>query len=62
MKENGGVYKPSCILDSSPVFFAIDNSDLKVDYPYGKGQLNPTVTAIYRQYDLITPDISCIKC
>ena len=31
MKENGGVYKPSCILGSSPVFFAIDNSDLKVD-------------------------------
>ena len=27
-KENGGVYKPSSILEGNPVFFAIDNSDL----------------------------------
>ena len=56
-KENGGVYKPSSILEGNPVFFAIHNSDLQIDTPGGKGQLHATVTAIYQQHD---PDISNI--
>ena len=36
------------------MFFVIDNSDLQIDTPGGKGQLHATVTAIYQQHD---PDI-----
>ena len=53
-KENGGVYKPSSILEGNPVLFVIDNSDLQIDTPDGNGQLHATATAIYQQHD---PDI-----
>ena len=46
-KENGGVYKPSSILEGNSVFFAIDNLDLQIDTPDRKGQLHATATAIY---------------
>ena len=60
-KENGGVYKPSSILERNPVFFAINNSDLQIDTPDGKGQLHATATAIYQQYDSDIPSIPSVK-
>ena len=56
-KKNGGVYKPSSILEGNSLFFEIDNSDLQIDTPGGKGQLHATVIAIYQQHD---PEISNI--
>ena len=60
-KENGGVYKPSGILEQNPVFFAIDNLDLQTDTPDGRGQLHATATAIYQQHDLDIPNMPSIK-
>ena len=60
-KENGGIYKPSSILEGNPVFLAIDNSDLQVDTPDGKGQLHATATAIYQQHDPDVPNIPSVK-
>ena len=60
-KENGGVYKPSSILEGNPVSSAIDNSDLQIDTPDGKGQLHDTATAIYEQHDPGIPNISSVK-
>ena len=40
-KENGGVYKPSSILEGNPVFLAIDNSDLQIDTPGGEASYMP---------------------
>ena len=60
-KENGGVYKPSSILEGNPVFFAIYNSDLQIDTPDGKGQLHATATGIYQQHDPDIPNIPSVK-
>ena len=60
-KDNGGVYKPSSILEGNPAFFAIDNSDLQIDTPDGKDQLHATATAIYQQHDLDIPNIPFVK-
>ena len=43
------------------LFFAIDNSDLQIDTPDGKGQLNATATAIYQQRDPDIPNIPSVK-
>ena len=60
-KENGDVYKHSSILEGNPVFFAIDNSDLQIDTPDGKGQLLATATTIYQQHDPDIPKIPTVK-
>ena len=60
-KENGGVYKPSSILKGNPAFFAIDNSNLQIDTPDGKGQLHATATGIYQQHDPDIPNITFVK-
>ena len=60
-KENGGVYKPSSILEGNHVFFAIDNSGSQIDTSHGKGQLHATATAIYQQHDPDTPNIPSVK-
>ena len=60
-KENGGIYKPSSVLEGNPVFFAIDNSDLQIDTPDGKGQLHATATGIYQQHDPDIPNITFVK-
>ena len=60
-KENGGAYKPSSIPEGNPVFFAIDNSDLEIDTPDGKGQLHATATAIFQQHDPDIPNIPSVK-
>ena len=43
------------------MFFAIDNSDLQIDTPDGKGQLHATATAIYQQHDPDIPNIPSVK-
>ena len=40
--ENNGVFIPSCLIESSRPFFAIDNTDIKIDTPTGKHQLHGT--------------------
>ena len=42
------------------MFFAIDNSDLQIDTPDGKGQLHATAT-IYQQHDPDIPNIPSVK-
>ena len=49
MTKNENIFIPPCITPDSPVFFAIDNTDLKIDTPDGKGQLHGTAIAIYQQ-------------
>ena len=34
--ENNGVFIPSCLIENSRPFFAIDNTDTKTDTPTGK--------------------------
>ena len=43
------------------MFFAIDNSDLQIDTPDGKGQLHATATSIYQQHDPDIPNIPSVK-
>ena len=45
--ENNGVFIPSTINKENPVFFAIDNTDLTIDTPDGKG--HGTGTVVYQQ-------------
>ena len=45
--ENNGVFIPSTINKENPVFFAIDNADLTIDTPDGKGY--GTGTVVYQQ-------------
>ena len=45
--ENNGVFIPSTINKENPVFFAIDNADLTIDTPDGKGY--GTGTVAYQQ-------------
>ena len=49
MKTNNGVYVPSTLSPDEPVFFAIDNTDLKIDTSDGKGQLRGTAIAVFQQ-------------
>ena len=60
-KEKGAIYKPSSILKGNPVFCAIDNSNLQIDTPDGKGQLHATATGIYQQHDPDIPNITFVK-
>ena len=50
-KDHNGVYVPSKFTYGNPVFFAIDNADLKIDTVDGKHQLHGTATAAYQQED-----------
>ena len=52
MSENEEVYVPTVISPSKHVYFAVDNSDLKIDTPDGKNQLHGTSIAIYQEKDL----------
>ena len=49
MTKSENVFIPPCITSDSLVFFAIDNSDLKIDTADGKGQLYGTAISIYQQ-------------
>ena len=45
-KANNGVFIPSTLKEVQPIYFAIDNIDLKIDTPDGKGQLHGTGTIV----------------
>ena len=49
--ENDGVFVPSSLSKNVPVFFAIDNTDLKIDTVDGKSQLHGTAIAVYQQQE-----------
>ena len=45
----GGIYLPSVLSPETPVCFAIDNCDIKIDTPDGKGQLHGTAITVFQQ-------------
>ena len=49
------------VYQKETLFFAIDNSDLQIDTPDGKGQLHATATSIYQQHDPDIPNIPSVK-
>ena len=51
MSENEGVYVPTVVSPSKYIYFAVDNSDLKIDTPDGKNRLHGTSIAIYQEKD-----------
>ena len=48
-KENNGVFIPSTLKEDQPIYFAIENVDLKIDTPDGKGQFHGTGTVAYQK-------------
>ena len=48
--ENNGVFIPSCLFPSQRPFFAIDNSDMKIDTPTGKRKFHGTAMAAFQQH------------
>ena len=48
-KENEGIFVPSSLVNNEPMFFAIDNTDLKIDTVDGNDQLHGTAIAVYQQ-------------
>ena len=67
-EENGGVFV-TCTLDKDrPIFFEIDNVDLKIDTPDGERQLHATGTAVYQHklvkqkvYENLKPELKRIS-
>ena len=51
MENNNSVYVPSSISPNNRLYFAIDNTDVQVDTPDGRGQLHGTAQVIYQQKD-----------
>ena len=47
--ESNGVFIPSYLTESSRPFFAIDNTDIKIDTPTGKHQLRGAAMAVFQQ-------------
>ena len=45
-KANNGLIIPSTLEEGQPIYFVIDNADLKIDTPDGKGQLHGTGTIV----------------
>ena len=48
-KEEVGLLVPCTFDKDRPIFFAIDNVDLKFDTPDGKRQLHGTAIAVYQR-------------
>ena len=48
-KANNGVFIPSTLKEGQPIYFAIDNVDLKTDAPDGKGQHHGTGIVVYQK-------------
>ena len=42
------VFLPSTLSKNRPVFFAVDNTDLKIDAFDGRNKLHGTATAVYQ--------------
>ena len=47
--ENRGVFIPSCLIENSGPFLAIDNTNIKIDTPTGKHQLYGTAMTVFQQ-------------
>ena len=45
-KANNGLIIPSTLEEGQRIYFVIDNADLKIDTPDGKGQLHGTGTIV----------------
>ena len=48
--ENNGAFIPSRLFPIQKPFFAIDNTDMKIDTPTGKRQLHGTAMAAFQQH------------
>ena len=48
--ENNGSFIPSCLFPSQRPFFAIDNTDMKINTPTRKRQLHGTAMAAFQQH------------
>ena len=49
INNNDGVFIPRSISKDLPIYFAIDNTDLKIDTPDGQNQLHGTRIAVYQK-------------
>ena len=47
-KEHDGAFVPLSLVNNEPTFFAIDNTDLKIDPVDGKDQFHGTAIAVYQ--------------
>ena len=48
--ENNGIFIFSCLFPNQRPYFAIDNTDFKINTPTGKRQLHGTVMAAFQQH------------
>ena len=51
INSNDGVFIPKSISKCLPIYFAIDNIDLKIDTPSGRNQLHGTTIAVHQKRD-----------
>ena len=51
INNNDGVFIPKSISKDLPIYFAIDNIDLKIDTPGGRNQLHGTTIAVHQKRD-----------
>ena len=49
INNNDGVFIPRSISKDLPIYFAIGNTDLKIDTPDGRNQLHGTAIAVYQK-------------
>ena len=49
INNNDRVFIPRSISKHLPIYFAIDNTDLKIDTPDGRNQLHGTAIAVYQK-------------
>ena len=47
--ESNGVFIPSYLTENSRPFFATDNTNIKIDTPTGKHQLDEAAMAVFQQ-------------
>ena len=52
MNNNNGVFIPKSISKDLPIYFAIDNTDRKINTPDGRNQLDGTEIAVYKRKEL----------
>ena len=49
VNNNDGVFIPKSISKDLPIYFAIGNTDLKIDTPDGRNQLHGTANGVYQK-------------
>ena len=50
--QNYGVFIPKSTSKDLPIYFAIDNTDRKINTPDGRNQLDGTETVVYKRKEL----------